>query len=736
MIVHGNTEDEFIGNLRKVFLRFRKHNVKLQPSKMNIGLTKIQYVGHTIDSSGLHFTPDKLDSVLGFQKPVYHAQLRSFLGLANYFRDHVKHHSSLVFPLQRMLDNYDRRSKLQWTPDTDEAWESIKHAIHSCPKLFFLDDTSAIHLYTDASDYGIGAYLCQIVDGKELPIAFISKTLTAKQREKWSVPQKEAYAIYYALCKLEHLLLDRHFIIHTDHKNLTYINDSVNAMVVRWKLYLQEYTFDIQYIKGADNIVADNFSRLCVLNECDGISEDEMLHLIDEDEIFFSLLEFRSVPKTAKNIIRKVHNSSVGHHGVERTIKKIEESGKTWSNMRQHVRTFIARCPCCQLMSQVAPHIRSNPFTLSHSKPMHTLAIDTIGPLPEDERGNQYIIAIIDVFSRFLEIIPARDATAASAAEALFQHAGRYGTPSQLVSDGGSQYVNEIISDFLDLAGTEHHITLAYSKQENGIVERSNKEILRHLRAIIFERSVIATWYKYTPLVQRIFNSTVSDSTGVSPAQIIYGGALNLNRGFIFSIEDKEKYDSQVQLSDYAKDMLARQEEIIVLARKHQNKVNEKYLASKTEKYKHMKVTSFPVNSYVLLGYPDSNIKKGPPNKFMTSWQGPYQVVKSVGNNYTILDLATMKEDTVNVHRLKEFLVGDEDPRQVANQATGRDDVERIVSHKGSPNFRKKMKFEVKWVGFEHTTWEPWSKELSHLHVMHDYLRANKMKMLIPAAFK
>jgi hypothetical protein len=149
-----------------------------------------------------------------------------------------------------------------------------------------------------------------------------------------------------------------------------------------------------------------------------------------------------------------------------------------------------------------------------------------------------------------------------------------------------------------------------------------------------------------------------------------------------------------------------------------------------------MKVTFFPVNSYVLLGYPDSNIKKGLPNKFMTSWQGPYQVVKSVGNNYTILDLATMKEDTVNVHRLKEFLVGDEDPRQVANQATGRDDVERIVSHKGSPNFRKKMKFEVKWVGFEHTTWEPWSKELSHLHVMHDYLRANKIKMLIPAAFK
>ena len=89
---------------------------------------------------------------------------------------------------------------------------------------------------------------------------------------------------------MEHLLLDRHFTIHTDHKNLTYVNDSVNAMVVRWKLYLQEYSFDIQHVKGVDNIVADNFSRLCILTE-DNLSEEETLQFIEEDETFYSLLE-------------------------------------------------------------------------------------------------------------------------------------------------------------------------------------------------------------------------------------------------------------------------------------------------------------------------------------------------------------------------------------------------------------------------------------------------------------
>ena len=187
---------------------------------------------------------------------------------------------------------------------------------------------------------------------------------------------------------------------------------------------------------------------------------------------------------------------------------------------------------------------------------MHTLAVDTIGPLPEDDKGNKYIIAIIDEFSHFLEIFAAPDATAVSAAHALFQRTGRYGIPTTLVSDGGSQFINSIISQFLELIGTDHHITLAYSKQENGIVERINKEILRHLKAIIYEKDILTKWSQYLPMVQRIINSTISTSLNVSPAQIIYGGALNLNRGFIVSIEDKEKYDSEVTLSEYSKEMI------------------------------------------------------------------------------------------------------------------------------------------------------------------------------------
>ena len=107
--------------------------------------------------------------------------------------------------LNDLLKDYDKRRRLVWTDETKQAFDDMKTAIHECPALFFMDETLAVYLHTDASKYGIGAYLFQMTpDGRELPIAFISKTLTETQR-RWHTPQKEAYAIYYAFKELKHL---------------------------------------------------------------------------------------------------------------------------------------------------------------------------------------------------------------------------------------------------------------------------------------------------------------------------------------------------------------------------------------------------------------------------------------------------------------------------------------------------------------------------------------------------
>jgi uncharacterized protein (DUF2461 family) len=114
---------------------------------------KFEYCGHLLDESGIHFERSKIDSILDFKTPKTKQQLKAFLGLANWFRDHVANHSRLVQPLHSMLKSYSKHKRLEWTPALLKVYEDTKVAVHECPKLFFLDDTSPIYLHTDASQY-------------------------------------------------------------------------------------------------------------------------------------------------------------------------------------------------------------------------------------------------------------------------------------------------------------------------------------------------------------------------------------------------------------------------------------------------------------------------------------------------------------------------------------------------------------------------------------------------------
>jgi len=384
IIIPATNEEDLIERLQKVLTRFRKYRITVNPKKCEFGLNEIEYVGHVINETGLSFSKEKIQEVLDFQKPTHMKGLRSFLGLANYFRDHIRNHSIIVKPLHDIVKNYERRKVLQWTPESDKAFIDIQTEISNCPTLFFMDSTAPVVVQTDASDYGIGAYMFQIVDEKETPIAFISKALTPPQC-RWPVPEKEAYAIWYALTKWSHLLRDIHFTLQTDHKNLTYINMEGSPKVRRWKIDIQEYDCDVQHIKGEDNPVSDTFSRLCQVNEC------EHVYAFDDDKI----------PREFYYKIGTVHNSTVGHHGVERTLAKLQQVGETWVQMRLHVKKFIKSCPLCQKLSHIKPALHTHPFTTSSFNPMEVLNMDTIGPMTSDENGMTYILVIIDCFTRF-----------------------------------------------------------------------------------------------------------------------------------------------------------------------------------------------------------------------------------------------------------------------------------------------------------------------------------------------
>jgi len=238
VIVHGSNKEEYFARLRKVLERLRKHKVKIHPDKVRAGLSEVEYVGHTINSMGTTFSRDKINEILDFPKPSRHLDLKTFLGLANYLRSNIRNHSLIVAPLNAMVEKYEKNKRLVWTPEADAAFIEIKEAIKDCPTVFFPDPKAPIFVHTDASDYGVGGYVFQVVDSEERPVAFVSKGFT-KEQFRWSVPQKECYAIFFVLQKLDYLLRDVKFVLRTDHKNLTYLKTDIDPKVRRWKLAIQ-----------------------------------------------------------------------------------------------------------------------------------------------------------------------------------------------------------------------------------------------------------------------------------------------------------------------------------------------------------------------------------------------------------------------------------------------------------------------------------------------------------------
>lgn len=260
IIIYSTSLQEHIENLSAVFKKLRQANFKIQLDKSEFLHKEIAFLGHVVTPDGVKPNPDKIKVIKNYPIPKTQKQIKAFLGLLGYYRKFISDFAKLTKPLTECL----RKDKIiKIDSKYLECFESCKNILCNDPLLQYPDFTKPFNLTTDASNVAIGAVLSQGCIGSDKPICYASRTLS-KSEQNYSTIEKELLAIVWATKYFRPYLYGRKFKIITDHKPLTWLFSlkEPNSKLVRWRLKLEEYDYEISYKKGKQNTNADALSRI------------------------------------------------------------------------------------------------------------------------------------------------------------------------------------------------------------------------------------------------------------------------------------------------------------------------------------------------------------------------------------------------------------------------------------------------------------------------------------------
>ena len=265
-------------------------------------------------------------------------------------------------------------------------------------------------------------------------------------------------------------------------------------------------------------------------------------------------------------------------------------------------------------------------------------------------------------------------------------------------------------------------MSLPYRPQANGIVERANQEIMRHLRAVVFNRRVVNRWSLYLPMVELIVNSAFHSALGTAPFRILFGDSISPQRGLLTSWDALSHKDSKsIPVTEYVRQLSEQLEAVAEASRAHMSKAWETLRAKSSKTPRH-----FEVGDFVLVSYPNR-----PPSKLSPRWRGPYRVIERKSNTYSVVDLISQQVTYFDASRL--ILWHDrsdstsDSAAKARQEAALRDNdefvVEKIVDHK---KVSSRLEFRIRWLGYapEEDTWLPY-REVKDLAALDEYLAAH-----------
>lgn len=569
ILIASQTETQHLNHLQQVFQLLSSNGLIINKDKCEFGVEALNYLGHHLTKSGIQPLASRVQAIVEFPTPHTRPLLQRFLGLINYYHRFLPGIAPKLAPLHEA--SAGRGNSINWTSQCQVAFEEAKAALTQATLLHHPNPTAATNITVDASEKAIGAQLEQLHNGSWVPIAFFSRKLTSAE-QKYSAFDRELLAAYQAVRHFRYLIEGKTFTLYTDHKPLTFALASASdrsPRQTRHLSFISEFTTDIQYIRGKNNVVADTLSRIHALHFSDidyrKLASDQatsaeiaayrtaITSLLLKDVEFqgYSLLCDLSLGKPRPIIPREwtyrifenIH--SLSHAGTKPTQRAISDRF-VWHGLKKDVKKWCRECNECQA-SKIHRHVKAPIVSrLPPSGRFRSLHVDLVGPLPPSE-GNTYLFTIIDRFTRWPEAIPLADSTSSTCAKALIRHwIARFGIPDDITSDRGAQFTSALWMELGKLLGIQLHNTTAYHPQANGMVERLHRQLKASLKA----RTTTPFWMDHLPIVLLGIRIAWREDPDCSPAELVYGTTLRLPGEFIDPTTSRTSQPSSTFLRD------------------------------------------------------------------------------------------------------------------------------------------------------------------------------------------